>query len=89
MAAFLTQNFYLLFALVQLTGISSAVLARSGESPLGQAVRQSLFLATLPVVAIVTLGCLVMGWSAWVVSGSTFSLMVVTAIWDPGLRTAS
>ena len=89
MAAFLPQHLFWLFALVQLTGLATAVLARSGDSPLGQALRQCMFLAALPLMASVTLGCLAMGWSAWIVSGGTFTLMVVTVVWDTGLSTAS
>lgn len=89
MAAFLPQNLFWAFAAVQVAGLLSAALARFSVNRSGQASCQGLFLAALSLVAIVTVGLSALGWTAWVFSSGTLSVMVVTAVWDTGLRTVS
>ena len=89
MAASLQQNLFLAFAAVQVAGIVSAALARLAENRSSQASFQGLFLAAMSLVALVTVASIAMGWTTWVMSGATLAVMVVMAVWDPGLRTAS
>lgn len=69
---------------VQVLGLLSAALARLGEGSRRQVVCQRLFLACLGLVGLGTIVSLGMPSGWWVASGSTLSLMVVTATWDCG-----
>jgi hypothetical protein len=89
MAAFLPQHLFWAFAAVQVAGLLSAALARFTENRSGQTSFQGLFFAAMSLVALVTVASIAMGWTAWVFSGATLSVMVVMAVWDSGLSTAS
>ena len=88
MEAVSSQHLFWAFAAVQVGGLISAALARFSENRSGQASFQGIFFAALALVATVTIVSLALGWDGWVCSAATLSVMVVLAIWDPGLRTA-
>ena len=89
MAASLPPFLFWTFAAVQVAGLVSAVLTRSAEKRPSQASFQGLFLTTMSLVALATVASMALGWTGWVLSAATLALMVVMAVWDPGLRTAS
>ena len=89
MAASLPQLLFWMFSALQVAGLVSAVLTRSAENRPSHASFQGLFLATMSLVALATVASMALGWTGWVLSASTLALMVVMAVWDPGLQTAS
>jgi hypothetical protein len=86
MDALIPQHFFWTFAAVQFGGLLSAAVARFGENRLGSGLFQFLFLVALVVVALVTMFAIFSGWASWVISGATLSIMVVLAVWDPGVQ---
>lgn len=86
MAALIPQHLFWAFTLIQVAGLGSAALSRMAHTRAIQTSCELLFFGFLAVVACVTIGSIALGWAAWIVSAFTLSLMVVTAIWDPGAR---
>jgi hypothetical protein len=89
MVADLPQNLVWLFAAVHIIGLLSAPLARLAEHRSGEMTLQWLFVAAMAAIAAATLICLAFGCAAWVLSGATLSVMLVTAVWDPGIQAGS
>ena len=89
MAATLPHHLFWAFTTVQLLGLLSAAMARFTENRTGQSSFQTIFLAALSLVAVSTVASLAVGSTLWVISAFTLAVMVVLAIWDPGLRTAT
>jgi hypothetical protein len=86
MDALIPQHLFWTFAAVQFGGLLSAAVARFGENRFGSTLFQLLFFVALVVVALVTMFAIFSGWASWVISGATFTTMVVLAVWDPGVQ---
>lgn len=71
-------------AVVQTVGIATACLTRLSEGSLGERTCQRVFLGSLSLTGLATLGSLVLGPGACVASGTTLAVMVLTATWDVG-----
>jgi len=69
---------------ILVTGWLSACAARLSVGARQQGICQSVFLFCLVLVGAVTVLALGMAPGFWVVSGATFSIMVLTATWDFG-----
>lgn len=70
--------------LTQATGLLSAVVARLSTGSRCQCSTQWLFLGCMALVGVATMVSLSLGPGFWVTSGTTFSLMVLTATCDFG-----
>ena len=84
MVAQLPHGIFVAFALVQVFGLFCALMARSAATHWGRTSCQLVFFLALFLVSGVTLAAAAIGTQAWIVSGSTLSLMVVMAVWDNG-----
>ena len=71
-------------AVVLLLGLLSALLARLSHGSRRQVACQRAFLGCMVLVGVSTIVSLVVATGWWLPSGTTFSLMVLTAIWDFG-----
>jgi hypothetical protein len=71
-----------ILASLQLVGLASALFARLSEGSSGQSAGQWLFLVSLGLVGLGTMGALSMGPGYWLSSAATLSLMIVTATCD-------
>jgi hypothetical protein len=89
MVADLPQHLVWLFTAVHVVGVLSAPLARLSEHRSGFGSMQWLFVGAMAAIATATLLCLAFGCAAWVLSGATLSIMLVAAVWDPGVQVGS
>lgn len=69
-------------AVVQAIGVATACLTRLSEGSLGERACQRVFLGSLSLMGLATLGSLVLGPGACVASGITLAVTVLTATWD-------
>ena len=69
-------------AIIQTAGLLSACLARLGEGSTRQAGCQWLFFGCLSLVGLATMVALAVGPGACLASGTTLTVMVLTATWD-------
>jgi len=69
---------------IQVLGLISAFATRLGRQAHRLNAIQSVFLVCLSMVALSTVAMVGVRSIGWMTSGVTFSLMVVTAVWDVG-----
>jgi hypothetical protein len=84
MVASLSHGHFLAFAVIQVFGLFSALMARSAVVHLRRSPCHWAFFLALFLVSGVTLATVLLGTQAWIISGSTLTLMVVMAVWDGG-----
>ena len=68
--------------IVHVLGIVSAWMVRIHAGSVRQALYQRVFLIFLGLVTIATIAASTAAPHHWLVSGTTLSLMVLTAVWD-------
>jgi hypothetical protein len=73
----------------QALGLGSAWLARRSEGSPEQTFSQGFFVVSLLLVGAATIAAMGLGPGAWLASGTTFSVMVVTATCDLRRNTAA
>jgi hypothetical protein len=71
-------------ACVQVVGLASAWLARLSARSTRQASCERLFFCCLALVGMVTMVAFSLGAGAFLISGTTLSIMVLTTTWDFG-----
>jgi len=69
---------------IQVLGLISALATRLSAQACGSKASQSVFFVCLAMVAISTVMMVGARSVCWMTSGVTFSLMVLTAVWDFG-----
>ena len=79
MASDHTATIFWILAAMQLTGLTSTLLARLSEGHRHQSICQTFFLANLTLVGGATIMALVLGCNFWLFSGTTVSIMAVGA----------
>lgn len=78
------ESAFLIWSLgfIQITGLTSAWLARLSEGSRSQGPCHWLFLACLGLVGFATMASVTLGPRYWLASGATLSVMILGAIWD-------
>lgn len=69
-------------ALIQIVGLASAWLARMSEGSRSQVSCHRVFFCCLAMMGLTTMIALAVTPKYWLTSGTTLSLMVISAVWD-------
>ena len=75
-----------LFATIQIVGLTSAWIARTGAGSKRHAACQWLFFGCLALVAAAAVLSIPLASGTWIISGVTLSLMIVGTTFDAGLQ---
>src|SRR5205807_2201261 len=71
-----------ILSIIQTLGLTSAWLARLSEGSRRQTWCQRFFFACLAMVGVATVVSMALSSAAWLICGTTLSLMVLAATWD-------